>query len=96
MTSEVAVGLVAPGFERVKEEFERNFAECSEVGAAFAAVRDGELVVDLWGGVADEATGRRWEEDTLQVVFSGTKGFVGPTRRASTGSASGQRGLTAT
>ena len=76
MTSEIAVGFVAPGFERVKEEFERNFAERSEVGAAFAVVRDGELVVDLWGGLADEATGRRWEEDTLQVVFSGTKGFV--------------------
>jgi CubicO group peptidase (beta-lactamase class C family) len=39
-------------------------------------VRDGELLVDLWGGVADGATARPWEEDTLQVVFSGTKGFV--------------------
>ena len=69
-------GFVAPGFERVREEFERNFTERGELGAAFAAVRDGELVVDLWGGIADKATDQHWHEDTLQVVFSGTKGFV--------------------
>ena len=69
-------GFVAHGFEPVREEFERNFAERGDLGASFAAVRDGELVVDLWGGAVDSATGRRWEEDTLQVVFSGTKGLV--------------------
>jgi CubicO group peptidase (beta-lactamase class C family) len=46
------------------------------VGAAIAAVRDGELVVDLWGGIADPATGRAWERDTMQLVFSGAKGLV--------------------
>jgi len=62
--------------ERVAEEFATNFASRGEVGAAFAAVRDGELVVDLWGGIADPATGRAWERDTLQLVFSGAKGLV--------------------
>src|SRR5262249_52703370 len=52
------------------------FEERAELGAAFAAVLDGRVVVDLWGGVADEATGRAWSEDTLQLVFSGTKAFV--------------------
>ena len=69
-------GFVAAGFDVVAEEFERNFAERGELGAAFAAVRDGEPVVDLWGGVADRAAGRAWREDTLQVIFSGTKGLV--------------------
>ena len=69
-------GFVAAGFEGRPTEFERNFAERGEVGAAFAAVQDGEPVVDLWGGVADRAAGRPWGEDTLQLVFSGTKGFV--------------------
>jgi CubicO group peptidase (beta-lactamase class C family) len=68
--------LVAPGFELVAEEFERNFAERGELGAAFAAVRDGELVVDLWGGIADGERNRLWERDTLQLIFSGTKGLV--------------------
>jgi CubicO group peptidase (beta-lactamase class C family) len=69
-------GYVAPGYEEVAEEFRRNFAVRDEVGAAFAAVRDGEPVVDLWGGLADRSTQRPWAEDTLQVVFSGTKGLV--------------------
>ena len=63
-------------FERVAEEFAENFASRGEVGAAFAAVRDGELIVDLWGGIADPATGRAWERDTMQLVFSGAKGLV--------------------
>lgn len=69
-------GFVAPGFERVADVFERNFAERDELGAAFSAVRDGETVVDLYGGVADRATGRPWAKDTLQLIFSGTKGLV--------------------
>ncbi len=70
------MSFVAAGFERVAEEFERNFSERGDHGAAFAAFVEGEPVVDLWGGVADERTGEPWREDTMQVVFSGTKGFV--------------------
>ena len=34
----------------------------------------GKKVVDLWGGVADVATGAPYTEDSLQLVFSTTKG----------------------
>jgi CubicO group peptidase (beta-lactamase class C family) len=72
---ELAVGgRVAPGFEGVREAFERNFAEHGEVGAGFSLVHDGRQMVDLWGGVADVATGAPYREDTLQLVFSTTKG----------------------
>jgi CubicO group peptidase (beta-lactamase class C family) len=67
-------GWVAPGFEHVRAKFEQNFDEGREVGAAFAAYREGQLVVDLWGGIADRATGRPWERDTIVLVFSTTKG----------------------
>jgi CubicO group peptidase (beta-lactamase class C family) len=67
---------VASGFELVAEEFERNFSERGELGAAFAVERGGELVVDLWAGVADRQSGRAWEGDTLQLIFSGSKGLV--------------------
>jgi CubicO group peptidase (beta-lactamase class C family) len=63
-------------FDTVAAEFRENLVSRGEVGAAFAAVRDGELVVDLWGGVADPATGRPWQRDTLQLVFSCAKGLV--------------------
>ena len=32
------------------------------------------LLVDLWGGTADAATGRPWQRDTVSIVFSSTKG----------------------
>ena len=67
---------VAEGFDAVTEEFERNFTDREELGAAFAVARGDELLVDLWRFLADRALGRRWREDTLQLVFSGTKGVV--------------------
>src|SRR5688572_27974370 len=69
-------GKVEPGFEGVRDAFVRNFDEHGEVGAAFALYVDGACVVDLWGGVADQSTGRAYEEDTLQLVFSTTKGLT--------------------
>lgn len=69
-------GFTATGFEAVAEVFARNFERYGDVGAAFAAYRDGEPVVDLWGGTADPATGRPWYGDTLQLVFSGAKGLT--------------------
>jgi len=69
-------GYTAPGFERVAEEFERNFTERGDLGASFAVAFGDELLVDLWGGIADRAMGRSWAEDTLQIIFSGTKGLT--------------------
>jgi CubicO group peptidase (beta-lactamase class C family) len=69
-------GTFAQPFEPVRDEFARNFAERGEVGAAVCVLHDGQPVVDLWGGVADRATGRPWERDTLVVVYSSTKGAV--------------------
>lgn len=67
-------GWTAPGFEKVRDTFERHFADGIEVGAAFSAYHQGRAVVDLWGGIADQETGRTWDEDTVIVVFSTTKG----------------------
>ena len=67
-------GRVAPGFEGVRDAFAANFVAHGEVGAGFSLVHDGRTVVDLWGGVADAATGAPYGEATLQLVFSSTKG----------------------
>ncbi len=67
-------GSVAPGFEEVREEFARNFADRGELGAACAVYHRGHKVVDLWGGRRNGA-GQPWEEDTLVLVFSATKGL---------------------
>jgi CubicO group peptidase (beta-lactamase class C family) len=68
-------GEVAPGFEEVASEFEKNFAQRGEVGAACAVYHEGRKVVDLWGGYRDRETLSSWEEDTLVLVFSATKGI---------------------
>ncbi len=67
-------GHVDPGFEGVREAFVRNFTDHGDVGAGVAVHVDGRCVVDLWGGVADRATGAPYDEGTLQLVFSSTKG----------------------
>lgn len=67
-------GEVASGFEKVRDAFQANFDSHGDVGAAFTLYKDGVKVVDLWGGVANDETGAPWNEDTLQLVFSTTKG----------------------
>ena len=69
-------GSVSPGFETVAEEFRAVLADNPDAGAAFAAFRDGEPLADIWGGLADAEAETRWREDTIQMVFSGTKGLV--------------------
>ncbi len=67
-----AQGFVAPGFERVREAFNAGLAE--EMGAGFAVIRDGEVIVELWGGWANREHTRAWERDTIVPVYSTTKG----------------------
>lgn len=69
-------GFIAPGFEAVEEAFAGNFKCHGEVGAAFCAVQDGVVVVDLWGGLASKAATEDWRKETAAVVFSGTKGWT--------------------
>ncbi|GAA1225836.1 serine hydrolase domain-containing protein [Prauserella halophila] len=68
-------GSVAPGFEPVRDAFADVLAD-ARGGGSFAVVRDDTAVVDLWGGLADPASAAPWRDDTLCVLFSGTKGVV--------------------
>ena len=70
-------GFVKPGFEAVREAFIENFERRKELGAACCVYCRGEKVVDLWGGIRNKATGEPWEEDTMVIVFSATKGMSG-------------------
>jgi CubicO group peptidase (beta-lactamase class C family) len=72
-------GVVAAGFEPVRAEFEANFRPRGELGAACAAYYRGALVVDLWGGYRDAGRRAPWEEDTLVLVYSTSKGLAAMT-----------------
>ncbi len=67
-------GSCEPRFQAVREEFERNFEQRGEVGASVCVTVQGHTVVDLWGGKANVETGAAWNEDTVSIVFSSTKG----------------------
>ncbi len=69
-------GFASAGFEAVREAFAASFDRHGEVGAACSVYRRGRPVVDLWGGLADRAAGRPWQQDTLALVFSATKGVT--------------------
>lgn len=69
-------GTVRPGFERVADAFRRGFDRRPTMGAAVSVRIEGETVVDLWAGIADERDGRPWQDDTASVIFSCTKGLM--------------------
>lgn len=68
-------GFVSPGFEAMREAFAENFALRRELGAACCVYHKGQKVVDLWGGVRNKTTGEPWEENTMALVYSATKGL---------------------
>jgi CubicO group peptidase (beta-lactamase class C family) len=72
-------GQVGSGFEAVREAFARNFARRRELGGACCAYHRGEKVVDLWGGVRNKQTGDPWEQDTMVIIYSATKGLAAMT-----------------
>lgn len=72
-------GHVSAGFEPVRDAFTENFARRNELGGACCVYYRGEKVVDLWGGIRNKATGEPWEEDTMVIVYSTTKGLAGMT-----------------
>ena len=69
-------GSCAPRFERVRDAFEHNFHHRDEIGAAVAVWVDGDLAVNLWGGSADAAGQRPWQDDTLASIFSASKALT--------------------
>ena len=75
----VVQGHVSRGFEAVREAFAENFARRRELGGACCAYHRGEKVVDLWGGIRNKQTGEPWEQDTMVIVHSATKGLAAMT-----------------
>ena len=58
-------GEVAPGYESVREEFERCLTQLGETGASFVALVGRRPVADLWGG-------ERFERNSLVHLYSVT------------------------
>jgi CubicO group peptidase (beta-lactamase class C family) len=70
-----AAWTVAPGYDPVADRFVDLAALLGKGGGAFTVLHGGRPVVDLWGG--DARPGQPWEEDTLGILMSVTKGLAG-------------------
>jgi CubicO group peptidase (beta-lactamase class C family) len=68
-------GYVDSRFSAVGEVFCENFAR-GELGAACAVLLDGQVVVDVWDGWADDARTRPWTADTIVNAYSVGKPLV--------------------
>jgi CubicO group peptidase (beta-lactamase class C family) len=66
-------GTCSAQFEPLRELFASKLESGEDLGASVALNIDGEMVVDLWGGWADEARNVPWTENTITNVFSTTK-----------------------
>jgi CubicO group peptidase (beta-lactamase class C family) len=60
-------------FKGVSDVLAANIDRGADVGASVAVTVQGELVVDIWGGYADEEQNRPWQRDTIINVWSTTK-----------------------
>lgn len=66
-------GTCSARFEPVRELFAAKLESGEDLGASVALNIDGELMIDLWGGWADDARTVPWGENTITNVFSTTK-----------------------
>jgi CubicO group peptidase (beta-lactamase class C family) len=69
-------GYVTPEFFPVKEAFEALLMRDDSRGACLSLVYKGELVVDVWGGLANTEEQQGWQQDTIANAFSCTKGIA--------------------
>ena len=72
----------SPRFDPLRELFAAKLESGEDLGASLAFNIDGEMVVDLWGGWADEARTVPWTENTITNVFSTTKCMIARFARA--------------
>ena len=72
----LTVDVVAPGWEPVRDEFLTHLSSGLDRGASIAVRHKGELVVDLVGGSRDKEGKVPYDANTLNVIFSTTKGIA--------------------
>ncbi len=66
-------GTIDPSYERLSDLLGATIDSGNDVGASVSVTVEGETIVDIWGGWADEAKTTPWRRDTITNVWSTTK-----------------------
>ena len=74
--SEAAQAQAGDASAKVRATLETLVRDTPEIGLQVAAYLDGKLVVDAWAGMADEATKKAVDGDTMFMLSSTTKGVT--------------------
>src|SRR5437667_9833062 len=61
--------------ERLEPLFRENSEKFGDLGAAVSIWQNGESILDLHGGFRDARHQHRWDNDTLVLIWSATKGI---------------------
>ena len=69
-------GTCEDKFLKVKELFDELHGTDREIGSSFAVYKDGDPIVDIWGGFSSKEKTKEWEQNTLANVWSTTKGVA--------------------
>src|SRR5438105_3351838 len=63
-------------YSRLAELFTENFTTYEELGASLFVWRDGQEIVSLSGGFKDRQREHPWDERTMVLFWSATKGLA--------------------
>ncbi|MCZ2108584.1 MAG: beta-lactamase family protein [Dehalococcoidia bacterium] len=66
-------GTCDPRFAALFDILQANIDSGADLGASVAVTLNGETVVDIWGGWANQEKTREWQADTITNVWSTTK-----------------------
>ena len=69
-------GICEDKYLAVKELFLELHKTDREVGSSFAVYKDGNPIIDIWGGFSDKDKINSWQQNTLATVWSTTKGVA--------------------
>lgn len=69
-------GSWSPGSDALVERFRESLPPEQDAGAALSIWHKGAEIVNVWAGIADPRSGRAWTEDTMNVIFSCSKGLT--------------------
>ncbi len=69
----IVKGVCSPKFQEIREIFQNLFNDKKEIGANFAVVQNGKVLINIFGG--SKNSNEEWNENTIVNTFSLSKGI---------------------